>query len=86
MAMKSRKAPVGSGSSPLIGDALHQRIAERAHELYRGRGERDGDDLKDWYEVEQLVLTEQRAQARTKASRAQTIRRSAGREARLETD
>ncbi len=82
MATKSGKE---TGASLLTGDALHQRIAERAYELYRGRGRRDGDDLKDWYEAEQLVLTEQRVHAQAKASLARTIPRSAEREARLET-
>jgi hypothetical protein len=85
MAIKSGKKTGVSAVSPLSGEALHQRIAEKAYELYRSRGQRHGDDLKDWYEAEQLVLTEQRPQAQTKAPSARTSRRIAGRDARLET-
>ena len=36
----------------------HQRIAEKAHELYQCRGCCHGGDLADWLEAEQLVLSE----------------------------
>lgn len=85
MATKSWKETGAAGASPLTGDALHQRIAEMAYELYRRRGQREGDDLKDWYEAEQLVLTGQRAHTPTQASLAHTLPRSTGREARSET-
>ena len=67
MAIKSGEKTGVSAVSPLSGEALHQRIAEKAYELYRSRGQRHGHDLKDWYEAEQLVLTEQRAHAQTPA-------------------
>lgn len=85
MAIKSGKQTGTPAASPLSGEALHQRIAEKAYELYRSRGQRHGDDLKDWYEAEQVVLPEQRAHAQTKAPRSRTSRRIAGREARAET-
>ena len=85
MAIKSGKKTGVSAVSPLSGEALHQRIAEKAYELYRSRGQRHGHDLKDWYEAEQLVLTEQRAQAQTEAPSARKGRRTAGRETRVET-
>lgn len=85
MAIKSEEQTGTPAASLLSGEALHQHIAEKAYELYHSRGRRHGDDLKDWYEAEQVVLTEQRAQAQTKAPSARTSRRIAGREARIET-
>ncbi len=85
MATKSWKESGEAGASNLTGDALHQRIAEMAYELYRGRGQREGDDLKDWYEAERLVLSGQGAHTQPKASLSHTIPRSAERETRVET-
>ena len=45
----------------------HQRIAEKAHELYRCRGCCHGRDLDDWLEAERLVLSEIESQAHSKA-------------------
>lgn len=44
-------------------EALHQRIAEKAYELYHKRGESHGQDLDDWLEAERLVLSEIGSQA-----------------------
>lgn len=37
---------------------LHADIAKRAYELYEHRGWRHGQDLNDWLEAEQEILTE----------------------------
>lgn len=36
----------------------HQRIAEKAHEIYECRGCCHGRDLDDWLEAERLILSE----------------------------
>ncbi len=36
--------------------AVQQRIAVRAHELYRERGGCDGHDLDDWLEAERTIV------------------------------
>ena len=39
----------------------HQRIAEKAHEIYESRGCCHGRDLDDWLEAERVVLGEMAA-------------------------
>lgn len=39
---------------------IHERIAERAYELYQKRGQSHGNDLDDWLEAERIVLSEHR--------------------------
>jgi hypothetical protein len=56
----SREIPIKevSGFSLSDDELLHQRIAEKAHELYECRGCCYGRDLDDWLEAERLVLAE----------------------------
>jgi DUF2934 family protein len=35
---------------------LHDRISQRAHELYVERGHRDGCSLQDWFDAEREIL------------------------------
>lgn len=56
-------------------ELLHQRIAEKAYQLYECRGCCHGHDVEDWLEAERLVSAEFEPQddyhlrgARTKAS------------------
>ena len=70
MAVRSRKT---AGASPSA-EALHQRIAEKAYELYCGRGRRDGDQLRDWHEAERMVLEELGARDGAKTPRGSTKR------------
>jgi hypothetical protein len=35
---------------------LRSRIEKLAYELYQGRGCRHGDDLRDWFEAERLII------------------------------
>jgi uncharacterized protein HemX len=39
-----------------IEEALHRRIATRAHELYEARGCEDGNDIQDWLHAENEIL------------------------------
>ena len=57
------------GESTMDDEALHQRIAEKAYELYHKRGESHGQDLDDWLEAEQLVLGEIKSQIYSKAKK-----------------
>ena len=57
------------GESTTGGEALHQRIAEKAYELYHKRGESHGQALDDWPEAERLVLSEIGSQARSTAKK-----------------
>lgn len=45
-------------TAPIASDqALHQAISEKAYALYQKGGRRHGQDLEDWLEAEQLVLS-----------------------------
>jgi len=39
-------------------EAMHERIAQKAYELYLERGSGHGDDLYDWLTAERLVQDE----------------------------
>jgi len=39
-------------------DALHERIARKAFELYEQRGRQHGHDVKDWLDAEHLIFGE----------------------------
>lgn len=63
---------------------LQERIAERAYALYQRRGQYHGNDLADWLEAEQSVLSEHGsnavspAPAAKPASRAKSTRKRSG--------
>jgi outer membrane protein TolC len=38
-------------------EELHERIAQRAYQLYETRGRVDGYDVQDWLEAEQELLS-----------------------------
>jgi hypothetical protein len=47
-------------SKPLqISQALHEKIARRAFELYEARGRQGGRELQDWLQAEAEVLQEE---------------------------
>lgn len=52
----------------------HQRIAEKAHELYECRGCCHGRDLDDWLEAERIVLSEIESQSPEKVKNPQPRR------------
>lgn len=56
----SREIPVKEVDEFSVGDdkLLHQRIAEKAYELYECRGCCHGRNVEDWLEAERLVLAE----------------------------
>ena len=67
---EEKKSPPDSAGESIPGDeALHQRIAEKAYELYHKRGESHGQDLDDWLEAERLVLSEIGSQAHSTAKK-----------------
>jgi hypothetical protein len=43
-------------------DALHERIARKAFELYEQRGFQHGHDTEDWLEAERLIFREMKSQ------------------------
>jgi hypothetical protein len=57
---ESREIPVKEVSEFSVSKdkLLHQRIAEKAYDLYECRGCCHGRDLDDWLEAERLVLAE----------------------------
>ncbi|MFO0699605.1 MAG: DUF2934 domain-containing protein [Nitrospira sp.] len=58
---KGRKEETVNGTVPEgIGQALHDKIALRAYDLYLQRGAADGHAEGDWLEAEQAVLKEER--------------------------
>jgi len=61
----------------VVGQALQGRIAEKAHELYEGRGRTHGHDLEDWFEAEKMVLAQQGPRAKDQRYvRPRRVRRS----------
>jgi hypothetical protein len=46
-------------SKPIeLPDGMWERIAKKAYELWEQRGRPDGDDLRDWFEAEAIVMEE----------------------------
>jgi predicted dinucleotide-utilizing enzyme len=56
-------------------DALRQRIAEKAYELYQQRGHAHGSDLDDWLEAERQVLSEAASQTKMNSKTLSSRRR-----------
>lgn len=54
---------------------MNERIAERAYELYQKRGQSHGNDLDDWLEAEQSVLSEHNPTAASPAATAKPASR-----------
>ena len=56
----NREVPVKvvSEFSVSADELRHQRIAEKAHEIYECRGCWHGRDLDDWLEAERILLSE----------------------------
>jgi hypothetical protein len=54
----SEKKRATPADASLNGEVLHQRIAEKAYEVYLDRGQTHGHDVDDWLEAEQMVLAE----------------------------
>lgn len=68
MGARVKKAGAAKGRSfPAVGrsmqaielpDGMWDRIAEKAYELWEQRGRQDGNDLRDWFDAEELVMEE----------------------------
>jgi hypothetical protein len=71
---ESREIPVKEVSEFSLSDdkLRHQRIAEKAYELYQCRGCCHGQDLDDWLEAERLVLAEIELQTNKPAQNPQS--------------
>jgi hypothetical protein len=46
----------GSPTSTLDLQEVRIRVAQKAYELFERRGRVHGDDLKDWFEAERMIL------------------------------
>ena len=67
---REKRSPTNPTGEARKGDELlHQRIAEKAYELYHKRGESHGRDLDDWLEAERLVLSEIESETRSTAKK-----------------
>lgn len=53
---KGDRGRAGTAGDLDQGEALRQRILEKAYDLYVGRGRVHGHDLEDWLEAERLIL------------------------------
>ncbi len=58
----SAPSPSPAGEVPSR-EALREKIAVKAYELFERRGQVHGHDLDDWLEAEQRVVSERRADA-----------------------
>lgn len=65
---KKNENPVREAFNGGVDDRpLHERIAEQAYALYERRGQCHGNDLDDWLEAEQMILSESNANEATPA-------------------
>ena len=61
---KARKETKTSGPSRSVrnrsvdADALSERIAQKAYELWEQRGRQEGNALQDWLDAEAIVMEE----------------------------
>jgi len=57
---KPRPVKAGlSAKKPIeLPDGMWERIRAKAHELWEERGGRDGNDLQDWLDAEDIVMEE----------------------------
>lgn len=39
-------------------DGMWERVAQKAYELWEQRGRREGQDLRDWLDAEEIVMEE----------------------------
>ena len=46
-------------STPIeLPDGMWERIAQKAYELWEQRGRQAGNDLRDWFDAEDIVMEE----------------------------
>ena len=58
MAVKGRDKK--SGSAPMFGESVSDKIRKRAQQLFEKRGSAPGDALTDWLEAERQIKSELR--------------------------
>ena len=58
MAVKGKDKKSGSG--PMFGESVSDKIRKRAQELFEKRGSAPGDALTDWLEAEKQIKSELR--------------------------
>ena len=49
-----------SGSAPMFGESISDKIRKRAQELFEKRGAASGDAFSDWLEAEKQIKSELR--------------------------
>lgn len=54
----SKPAAIAAATPRSLPDAVRERIASKAYELWELRGRRDGHALRDWLGAESLVMDE----------------------------
>lgn len=70
-------APSASTEAVLADNVLHERIAEKAYDLYQKRGQIHGHNLEDWLNAERMVLAELKARAEDEPAKSRgRVRRS----------
>ena len=58
-AVKGRSSPAARPSTPIeLPDGMWERIAQKAYELWEQRGRQAGNDLRDWFDAEGIVMEE----------------------------
>ncbi len=56
---KGRSSAVGEQNKPIeLPEGTWERIRAKAHELWEQRGRREGHDLRDWLDAEEMVMEE----------------------------
>ncbi len=76
---KTGRAQTEAPVAPPRGEALHQRIREKAYELFLQRGRTHGRHLDDWLEAERIVFVE----IRSRPSAGPKVSEAAGRPVQL---
>lgn len=59
-AAKERRSPaVLVSKKPIeLPDGMWEQIARKAYELWEERGRQEGNDLRDWFDAEAIVMEE----------------------------
>lgn len=56
---RSSTAGAAVSNNPIeLPDGMWERIAKKAYELWEQRGRQDGNDLRDWFDAEAIVMEE----------------------------
>jgi hypothetical protein len=65
--LQSANNPNRQSSPDSFGEKFHERIQQRAYELYEARGAASGHELEDWTTAESEILSEERSNIRRAA-------------------